>query len=219
MNAQEYLQELIPSPNTDQPNFSAWVEANLQTFVDDQIACAILPSDFNIDLAVGDQLDVLGVILGVSRTVPFDFGGGISPVLADPIYRIVLKARIILDLWNGTKDQIYDFWQVFLPEYPVLIQDNLDMTMSVLVFGVPADTPGVVAFGWGTETDTIRGWGEGYWGPFENSLRLLIENGYFTPKPAGVSVNYSFASSPVFAWGIETDLFKGWGEGTWAEFE
>jgi hypothetical protein len=219
MNTQEYIQELIPAPNTDQPNYTAWLAANLQTYVDDQTALGLLPADFNIDIAVGDQLDVLGVILGVSRTVPFDFGGGISPVLADPIYRIVLKARIILDLWNGTKDQIYDFWQNFLPEYPVLIQDNLDMSMSVLIFGVPADTGGVVSFGWDTDTADIKGWDEGYWGPFENTLRQLIENGYFTPKPAGVSVAYSFADSPVFAWDIENDLFKGWDQADWAYFE
>lgn len=218
MNTQEYIQELIPPPNTDQPNFSAWVAANLQPLVDDQTALALFPIDFDINAGEGTQLDIIGQILGVSRTVNFDFGGGVSPILSDPLYRIILKARIILNQWNGTKDQIYDFWQQFLPEYPVLIMDNLDMTMSVLVFGVPNDTSGVIAFSWDTDTDTEKGWDEGYWGPFTNSLRLLIENGYFTPKPAGVLVDYAFQDTAAFAWDIESDIFQGWDEGQWATF-
>lgn len=218
MNTQEYITELIPSPNNDQPNFIAWLSTAIQVYVDQQVAMGLFPADFDIDIAEGEQLDILGQILGVSRTVSFDFGGGVSSVLQDPIYRIVLKSKIIQNQWKGTKDEIYDFWQAFLPEYPVLIMDNLDMTMSVLVIGVPNDTSGVTSFAWDTETATERGWDEGYWGPFTNALRQLIENGYFTPRPAGVEAEYSFMEDAAFAWDIETDIFKGWDEGTWASF-
>lgn len=224
MNTAEYLAELIPSPNSLQPLFTAWVSTFIQLGVDIQTVLNSMPADFSIDDAVGNQLDVLGQILGVSRQVDFDPGGGATSILTDDYYRVALKARIILNQWKGTKDEIYDFWAIYLPEYPVLILDNQDMSMSVLVIGMPNDLTGTSVFalgpvgGTGPDGEILAGLGTGYWYGYQSTLRGLVTHNYFTPKPAGVSVDYSFSDQTIFALGFETDLLKGLGEGYFVSF-
>lgn len=221
MNIQDYL-DLIPPPNSIQPNFMAWIQANLEPYVDVEVALEEIIAAFNIDVAVGDQLDAVGAILGQPRDIGIDLGSGASPILTDENYRIVLKARILYNHWDGTKDQIYDFWQAFLPEYPVMILDNQDMSMSVLVIGVSNDLEGTFAFAYDyLETEgapALTGYDLGYWFPFESILRILISNNFFTPKPAGVSVNYEFSDQIGFAYDQDTDFLKGYNEGYWIEF-
>lgn len=184
---QDYL-ALIPAPNSIQPNFMAWVEANIQLFVDGQDCLNSMIAAFNIETAVGAQMDVIGQILGQPRTVDFEPSDMSSPVLDDDNYRIILKSKIIRNLWHGTKPELYDFWQQFFPTIPLLILDNQDMSMDVLVIGM---APGI--------------------------QQDLVEHGYFVPKPAGVRINYFFSTDPIFAFDLDTDYLKGWDLGYWAE--
>lgn len=217
MALDDYL-ALIPPPNNIQPKFMDWMAVNLKPYVDTMAALASMDDAFNIDDAVGDQLDIIGDILRVPRRTNYQPDGGFSAIMDDDTYRIALKARIVLNQWKGTKDEIYDFWQQFLPDVPVLIQDNQDMSMSVLVMGMPNDLTGSVSFGLDMETDSIKGLDEGYWSGFGAPLRQLVTHGYFTPKPAGVSVGYSFMDTAVFALDIESTFLKGLDEGSWPTF-
>jgi len=214
MNINDYL-GLIPAPNNLATNFMAWVRDNAQPLVDVQNVLDSFVEEFDISTATGKQLDILGEILALPRTVNFDPGGGQSSVLTDDIYRIALKAQILKTTWNGTKKEIYDFWQAFLPEYPVLILDNQDMSMDVLVVGMP-DTPvGAITFGYDSDTIDVQGYDLGYWEGFTSVLRGLVLNGYFTPKPAAVEVNYSFLEDAGFSYDENTDLLKGYDESYW----
>lgn len=217
MDIQDYL-DLIPPPNNIQPKFMEWLEKNFQPLIDSQTVINSMVEAFHIDEAVGDQLDVLGAILGLPRKVNFQPGGGASAILSDDFYRIALKAKIIQNQWKGTKNEIYDFWETFLPQYPVLILDNEDMSMSVLVAGMPNDLAGTKSFGYDAPDDEVGGYDEGYWEPFNGVLRDLVLNGYFTPKPAGVSVSYSFLEDPVFGYDLSSDLMKGYDEGEWISY-
>jgi hypothetical protein len=213
----DYL-DLIPPPNSIQPNFTEWVCKNICPLVDIQDAAQAMYQAFTLENAVGVQMDILGAILGVSRTVTFEPGGGVSPVLSDAYYRIVLTAKIILNHWDGTKDQIYDFWAAFFPQYPVLILDNQDMTMSVLVVGMPNNLDGSAEYAYDSDTDSLKGYDLGYWEPLSSLLRGLVTHGYFVPKPAGVRVEYSFMDDPAFSYDLNTDLMKGYDDGTWVSF-
>ena len=67
-----YYLQLIPSWNSDKPRFVNTLAALLQPMVDAQAMLAKLNTDFDIDTAIGVQLDQIGQWLGVSRwvTVP-----------------------------------------------------------------------------------------------------------------------------------------------------
>ena len=182
----DYL-NLIPPPNSIQPNFMAWMQAVLTPFYDTLSVCQLMQLAYNIDLAVGTQLDVLGAVLGLPRTVAFQPSGGVSPVLTDDNYRIVLKAKAIQNQWSGQKGQLLNFFSRVFPTNPIFLTDNQDMTMSVVVIGFSA----------GIQQD-------------------LVSNGYFIPKPSGVRITYTFTSVPLFAYDYDTTYFKGYDAGSWA---
>lgn len=214
MNADDY-KNLIPPPNIIQPKLTEWVKGNAQVGVDVQDAINDFINTFNLYDAVGNQLDILGDLVGVARLVNFQPSGGLSGVMSDDIYRIAIIARIILNSWRGTKSEIYDFWQTFLPQYPIIIQDNQNMTMSVLVIGMPNDTTGAVLFSYDLNTATEKGYDQSWWEPVTGVLRSLVTNNYFIPKPSGVSLSISFMDDPAFCYDADTDLLKGYDEGYW----
>jgi hypothetical protein len=180
---------LIPPPNRTQPKFMGWMAVNLQTYIDVADVLNTLLTAFDINSANGIQLDIIGEILNLSRRVNFEPSDSSSPILNDDNYRIVLKAKIIQNQWKGTTKEIYDFWTQNFPDQALIIKDNQNMSMDVAIFGL---APGL--------------------------QQDLVSNGYYMPKPAGVKVNYTFATDPIFAWDLNTDYFKGYDEGYWARF-
>jgi hypothetical protein len=66
----EYLKLLILQ-YYDKPKASAEIKAIAQEFEDNVDGLVSFDSSFDIDTAVGNQLDILGKILGISRTIPF----------------------------------------------------------------------------------------------------------------------------------------------------
>jgi hypothetical protein len=141
---------LVPPQHADKPLFMAWVSYLSQPFVDNQNLLITFPNIFDIDVAVGQQLDMLGVKIGLSRQLQtlltnvffsldtpglgldqgvwqgsYDATTGIT-VLDDDHYRILLKARIAANNWDGTIPGAYTAWNtIFQPEgYQILIQNG-----------------------------------------------------------------------------------------------
>lgn len=117
---------LITSEHADKPKFTAMVSAVAQCFVDQQNALGTFIPSFDLDEAVGDQLDTLGAWVGIGRRVrtpltgvyfsfdiagvgfdqgvwqgPFDPSTGIT-VLDDDTYRLLIRAKIGANHWDGT---------------------------------------------------------------------------------------------------------------------
>lgn len=217
MSLDQYL-GLIPDPNSTQPKYMDWVGVNLQPFVDDQTVLDSFTDAFDLNQAVGVQLDKIGELLQLSRRLKFQPGGGLNANLSDDRYRLALKAKILLNIWKGTKQEIYDFWRQYLPQYPILIGDGQDMSMTVLIIGMPNDTEDAIFFGYDTNTATIKGYDQSYWEGFDGVLRGMVKNHYFLPKPAGVKVNYAFTDTAAFAYDFESDYLKGYDAGSWITF-
>lgn len=172
---------LITSEHSDKPKFREMLsellgKIDLDTDVDNA---------FDIDNAVGKQLDMLGIILGLNRTLNFQPSDGSSPVLDDNNYRLLLKSKIIINQWNGQLETITDAFNSWNPSVYFTVHDNQDMSINVIAVG----------------TDDLQ--------------KELIANGYVVPKPAGVQINYTMSDVPVFAYGTSTNTLQGYGTGTW----
>lgn len=214
MTTEEYL-NLIPSKNREQPDFLAAISIGLGIQVRIQNLLAAMIPLFDVDTAVGDQLDIIGRWVGISRnvaipitgvyftwdgdyTLGWDYGTwqpASEPtevtVLPDDAYRTVIKAKIAANHWDGTTDGAYAIWDALFTQFTILIQDNQNMTYDLAIVG------GIV-----------------------DSLTLaLITGGYISLKPEGVRLNAVFASiddGPVFAWDLDAPLLQGWDTGSWA---
>lgn len=155
---------LITSEHADKPKFVAMVAALCQPMVDIQNLCERVPSLYDIETAVGVQLDFIGQWVGITRdiSVPltgvyFTLDGGpgldngifIGPndpttglvSLSDQYFRILITAKILNNQWDGTKSSLYDISTVLFSPFgfDLFIQDYNNLTMSIgLIGGVPS---------------------------------------------------------------------------------
>jgi hypothetical protein len=177
---------LITSEHADKPNFMDMVAAICQPFADTvQVLQNTIPL-FDLDSAVGDQLDKVGQWIGPTRNIdvaiagvyfafdtvglgfdqgvwlgPYDSATGIT-VLPDDHYRVLLKAQVLNNRWDGTLQSAYTIGNLELSIFGHTLQiiDNQNMTMNLHILG-----SGVV-----------------------DALTLaLLNNGYFNIRPMGVT--------------------------------
>lgn len=175
---------LVVSEHADKPNLMAVLAAIVQPLVDGQNMLGSLQMLFDLDTAVGDQLDVVGQWVGLSRslTIPitgvyfaFDtvgvgFDQGIWFVsgdaaagivsLDDSTYRLMILAKIAANTWDGSLGDANAKLLAAFPSADVFLVDNFDMTESFVLSGTAPST----------------------------LFAALVGQGYIQLKPAGVNV-------------------------------
>lgn len=164
-----YYLSLLTSQYRLAPKLNAWLVTLLSPLNDTTNALALMTEAFDLDFAVGVQLDVAGQIAGVSRTVNFQPSDSVSPVLDDDTYRLLIKATIAANQWDGTESALYPIWTNLFPGGRIVINDNQNMSATVIMSGV-----------------------------FSSIIQDLIANGYIVPRPEGVEYTYVFSELPVF---------------------
>lgn len=182
----EYYLRLLTSEYQNSPKLNAFLTAMLQKFDDISQCQVVMDMAFDVDNAVGAQLDVLGVIVGASRVVGFQPSGGASPQLDDATYRIYIKARAALNQWDGTMDGLQAVWATLFPGGRIIIGDNQNMTATIFLSG-----------------------------QFSAIVQDLITNGYIVPRPEGVLYTYVFGG-PHFGFDLNNSLIAGFDVGTFA---
>lgn len=209
---------LVPSFNRNKPKFTQTLQDTLQPFVDAQNFIASIPGHFDVDSAVGVQLDIVGEWVGAKRRLPIplqdfwfrwddirrgwsagvwrnpDFEGGDVGItyLDDDDFRALIKAKIGANYWDGT---IPD-GQLALDEFFAnsgtlsLIQDRHDLSIAIGVAGELPSLPKVA----------------------------LLGGGYIKLKPAAIRTYYWFTSvntKPLFGYGMQNAYVSGWNIGAW----
>lgn len=217
MATTETYLSLITSLYRDQPNFVALCEALAKPLVDVQNFLLTVRDAFDLDTAVGVQLDADGLWIGRSRYLetpltgvyfsweepgvgwnegtwkgPYDPETGLTR-LVDDFYRLLLRAKIAANSWDGTTSGAHEIWnQLFSGSgMQIVLQDNQDMTMVVGVAGAKPDAV----------------------------FKALLTGGYLPLKPVGVRINHyalPAVEGPLFAWNCNSDALSGWGAG-WPE--
>lgn len=169
----DYL-ALIPPLYANKPDFNAVIEITVACFADTQAFLANLPAAFDIDTAIGVQLDATGAWIGQSRNVSipvaqpwFSWGvlnrgwgegywkgptilGNYISSLDDETYRRLLYAKIAANYGKGDVASA----QAALDLYFV------DPATHVFVVDVSGAVSVIQPFSWGVEGN---GWGQAYW--------------------------------------------------------
>lgn len=163
MAIDKYLDN-ITSQHRDKPKFISWLSAHLNKIDSAYNVVKSLDVNFDLDYAIGNQLNMLGQIVGRKRELPFQPMYGYSPVLEDEYYRLVLKTKVAMNNWDGTIQSMYAIWDNIFGndnDLGLQLQDNQDMSFNAYITGY---------------VDLIQ--------------QQLIQHGYIIPKPEGVRVNY-----------------------------
>lgn len=216
MAVQDYL-DLVTSEYKNQPKFNTMLSflVSVQVRVQELLASMIPIFDLSTP-PVGDQLDIIGEWVGVSRRVNipidgvyftwdgtnahigWDYGSwqpsnlpSTIVILPDDAYLNLIRATIAANNWDGTTTGAYAIWAEVFPQFRILIEDHCDMTYAMAIIG------GVI-----------------------DSLTLaLITGGYIQLRPEGVRITEYFVSvdtNPAFCWDVESPPnCAGWDEGSW----
>lgn len=168
------------------PKFTAWLPVLLGPLDDATNVLATMTEAFDLNVAVGAQLDILGNNNGISRTVPFQPSGGASPVLDDNTYRLLIRATIAQNRWDGELTSLQQIWKQLFPGGTITIIDNQNMTAVIILSGV-----------------------------FTAIIQDLITNGLIIPKPETVQYTYTFATLPLFGYDENDAFIAGYDAGHW----
>lgn len=207
---------LITTQHADKPKFMAMVAVVAQCFGDQINVMQSIPAAFDLDNAVGVQLDAVGLWAGIRRQVrtplnvyfsldtaglgfdqgnwqgPFDPSTGLTS-LDDGTFRTLIRAKIAANSWDGTvPGAAAAYSNLFAGSASnIFIQDNQDMTMTV---GVSGEIPSAL-------------------------LRALFSGGYLPLKPEGVHASYvvpSVNDTSLFGFDVSNQYIAGFDAGSWA---
>lgn len=208
---------LIPPENNQQPNYMTMLATILQPFSDSYTVATSLPGLFDLDTAVGSQLDVVGQWIGISRNVttpltgvyfsfdtaglgwdqgvwqgPFDPSTGLVS-LGDSDYRFLLYAKIAMNQWDGTIPYAQNVLNELFPGQTVIIQDSENNHMSFGMLVLPQNVVQAALFT------------QGYIQLVPAGVQV---DGFYVPKIAGV---------PFFGFDAEDAAVSGFDVGQWAQ--
>lgn len=165
MTADQYA-ALITAWHRSRPKFVATVRATVEPFADAQVVSAGLPAAFDIDTAIGAQLDIVGEWVGRTRVVPqpyldtyfrlddpargLDVGVWRQPFDPDTIlvttddtfFRRMLKAKVLINGWDGAPEATQAVLGGFFtdPETHTFVESAGDAVFAPTPFAL--DMPG-----------------------------------------------------------------------------
>jgi hypothetical protein len=204
----QYL-DLITSQHRSKPKFAATVAATVQPLADIAETLAGFPAAFDLDAAVGDQLDAVGLWIGQGRNIEvaldvyfalddadhgldtgwlkgrYDPDTGLQS-LDDDQYRTLLRAKIAVNHWDGSIPSAYRLLGMVFPDHIPVVQDYGDMSMLM-----------------------------GLVGPSLDSVEMaLFTGGHLSVKPAGVRIiDYAISNGPFFGLDGDSATVAGLDEG------
>ena len=217
------------------PKFRAFVEAVCGPLCDAQAILRDIRGTFDLDTAVGVQLDAIGQWVGRTRYLegplagvyfswdesgvgwgegvwkgPYDPSTGLT-MLQDDLYRRLPKAKIAAILWRGNVPDAFAGWAAAFA--PVL--GTPDPYSGKAAYGSAADTGAVIII----QDNQDMSMSIGIAGiPLDSVFRAMLLGGYIPLKPEGVRIEWYAVTEdggPLFAWNCDGDGLAGWGEGGW----
>ncbi|WP_163554799.1 DUF2612 domain-containing protein [Klebsiella pneumoniae] len=250
--------DLITNYHAGKPKFVDHVDLSTRPLIDDSAATAGLITAFDVDTAVGDQLDILGKWIGVSRSVAapitgvflewdkdrvgWDQGIWLSPYqstdaltyLSDDVYRVVLKARIGINNWNGQNGTLPDILETALAGTGIklVILDNQDMSVSVLIVVNYEEMMSEIdrlifdsAINHGPYIPLPDGYAPSRYdiNPIDilpAEFVFVIRSGLLTVKATGVRIRDTITPSSgykFFGFDVDNDYIAGFDSGAWGE--
>lgn len=173
---------LITSEHKGKPNFVAAVELYASASCDLQATLGSVPGLLDIDVAVKTQLDEVGLWVGFGRYIFVPTLGTVT--LNDDDYRILLRAKILANHWDGQNASLQVILANLFPGTGITLfaVDNQDMSMDIYVTG----------------------------GSLTSTQLALIKSGLIIPKPEGVRINgVVIITGPLFGLDFENTSVAG----------
>lgn len=214
MTLSDYI-DLITSQHRSRPKFSGVTAAAVAPLA---LAVGMVDTSmlqaWDIDTAVGTQLDQVGEWIGATRYVEqplvgvyfswddvvetgwghgywqgkYDPSTGVV-ALADDVYRLVLYAKIASNNWPGTRETIEAIWDNSFGDNSTLaLVDHQDMSITIGLSGIEIN----------------------------DVLLYILTSGRIPLKPEGVRLReYIVSDDRIFGFDADIPMIGGWDEASW----
>jgi hypothetical protein len=214
MTTEKYISR-IASQHKDKPKFKAFVDLYASACVDIQNVLLSLIKEFDLDYAVGRQLDIVGEWIGQSRKIPliaeqiyftwddtpqkgWDNGRwkGIGDpdneqiILDDGTYRRLLRAKVLSNIWKGNADGIYEIFDAFVNvEFSkhLVSENDIHLVSENDIHLVSSPSHEILLIDNGDMSMKIIVVDDGLIADLD--IRIIISN-LIIVQPAGVSITY-----------------------------
>lgn len=170
--------KLITAEHKERPHFMAIVELLTRPSNDLQAQLLTLPTLLDLDIAAGQQLDEVGLWVGFGR---YQFVPSLGSVtLADQDYRVLLRAKVLGNHWDGQMSTLQTILASIFPGTGITLYavDNQDMSMDIYL----------TATGGGVSATQLA----------------LLQGGLLVPKPEAVRINNIIILSGI-TFGLDFD--------------
>lgn len=213
--------ELITNYHATKSKFPQHIDLITRPLTDVSTSVADMIRKFDVDSANGEQLDIIGLWVGRSRLVTtpisnvyfswdtdglgWDQGNWQGPYdpdadftsLSNDVYRLVLKAQIAINQWDGTVGHLEELLELIFSGTGIEMQiiDNMDMSISISAIALN----GIA----NTSAELIE----------------VIKSGALTVKAAGVrvkSLDVIDPAHPLFGFDIQNTAIAGFDNGYWS---
>lgn len=185
----DYTQYLI-AEDQNRPKFLKTIRADTDFYIYlKALAESFLEVNTNINEAEGVWLSYLGSLVGAERNLREPING--VTTLDDEMFLFLIKLKIASNKWDGTIEDAYSIWKILFDDIEIIIQDNQDMTQSLILINFDED-----------------GFKE----------QLLIQNKELL-KPQSVNLKEVLIGDGnlIFAWDLPNGLvYGGWDTARWA---
>ena len=237
INPTEYYLSLLTSQYRGRPKLKAMLEALLKAGQDADVIADGIIAAFNIDTATTRQLDIIGDIVGVSRSLKFEPSAIAIGDIICPTPEELASGEEFPIIYTPPPDQLYDVRYItgFPPEE---MQDGNLLNDDVFRLMIKAK---IIQNTWkGTLPELYTLWASLFpenkkiaihdlqdmsynivmQGDYTDLEQELILHGYIIPKPEGVRINVlTFVTTdglPLFSYNYNTMTYSGY-ESHWAK--
>lgn len=179
--------DLIPSYNRSREKFFRLYEAIMKQADDLLRLLDMLITQFSLDGAKGNLLDVLGGIVGISRVYPYS-SEYVDGILNDEEYSLLIRAKAAANVWDGTLGNLQEMLDTLFPEFQIEIRDCYVDDGGV----IDDNAPGHVRLVLHTT------------GGVSDAVVDFLSHGMLVPVPAGVKLSYDIPRT----FGADTALIR-----------
>lgn len=133
-DTEEYA-SLISETNYLREKFMLLCRSFLQPGVSMHTAIESFDLAFDIENAAGEQLDVLGLYVGVKRQLDYSPSEG-GPEMDDEEFRTMIRLKVAQNIWDGTNEGASEAYRkIFGDKFTFVQADNMDLSVSVTCSG------------------------------------------------------------------------------------
>lgn len=126
---------LPTTENITKPKFMGFLEAILENLINLGTTIESIETAFDVQNASGNQLDVVGELVGLQRLLPYVPATG-TRLMDDDEYRLALQMKIARNEWDGTNGSAIEILQKYLTgDISVSYIDGQDSTVEYKIVG------------------------------------------------------------------------------------